>query len=218
MWNDFFLGDVDIIGVDILPECKRFEGGNIRVLVGDQSDDSFLEMLSNQVGELDIIVDDGSHICSHQIATFETLFYKNLKPSGIYFVEDCHTSYRPNYGGGLRRRGSFIEYAKKLCDDVNAWHARNPGLPVTHATQWISAITFASSIVIIEKQQMSAPEVVESGVSEINTEDVFGGGRLGRVLSYLRQFAALRYVVRRNRFLWVTMRKLIDKSNKSNLR
>lgn len=39
-----------------------------------------------------MIVDDGSHIPSHQMASWHYLF-KTLKPGGIYVIEDLHTSY-----------------------------------------------------------------------------------------------------------------------------
>jgi hypothetical protein len=213
MWNDFFQGKVEIFGIDILQECMRFERNNVRIFIGDQSDNSFLEMISSKLGDLDIIIDDGSHIPRHQINTFKLLFFKNLRPGGIYFVEDCHTSYWPGFGGGVRRRGTFIEYAKRLCDDINAWHAANLTLPVTEATQWISRITFASSLVIFEKEQMSAPEVLASGLDKINTEDVFGEGQFGRIFTFLRRFAILRTMVRRNPFLWAAMRRAIHKSD-----
>lgn len=39
--------------------------------------------------ECDIIIDDGSHISSHQILTFNVLWDK-LKIGGLYFIEDIH--------------------------------------------------------------------------------------------------------------------------------
>ena len=55
-------------------------------------------MLKSINSELDIIIDDGSHINEHVIRTFQYLFPK-LKPGGIYVVEDTQTSYRQDYGG-----------------------------------------------------------------------------------------------------------------------
>jgi hypothetical protein len=52
-----------------------------------------------------------------QILTFEYLFLK-LKEGGIYLVEDTHTSYWYNYGGGLKKKSSFIEYSKKIIDSL----------------------------------------------------------------------------------------------------
>jgi hypothetical protein len=209
MWHEYFGGDVDIIGVDILPECKKFETANIKIFIGDQSDVKFLESLSRDIGKVDVIIDDGSHICAHQIRTFEALFYKNLADDGTYVVEDCHTSYHRDFGGGLRRRGSFIEYAKRLGDATNAWYAHCAALPVTDATKWIESVTFASSVVVIQKRPMTCPEVISSGKPQLDFSRTFGEGRLANALEFFRKFSFIRKLVRSNEFLWRLMRRAI---------
>ena len=209
MWNEYFDGDVEIFGADILPECKKLEERNIHILIGDQSDERFLEELSNSIGSVDIIIDDGSHVCSHQIATFEKLFYNNLLSGGYYIVEDCHTSYQHGYGGGLRRKGTFIEYAKELCDAVNVWYAGNSRLPITRASKWIRRVTFESSLVVVEKRAMEAPSSIMSGVTEIETQDIFSDDLYGRLLRRLRSYQSVRFMVRNSPFLWRMMRRAI---------
>jgi hypothetical protein len=57
------------------------------------------------MGGLDIVIDDGSHIASHQRKSFETLF-PLLDPEGIYIVEDLPTAYfRGQFEGGVGHRG-----------------------------------------------------------------------------------------------------------------
>jgi cephalosporin hydroxylase len=209
IWNEFFRGEVEIFGIDILPECQQLEENNINIFIGDQSDIKFLTAVSNKIGHIDLVIDDGSHVSKHQIATFEILFYNNLNVGGFYIVEDCHSSYMPEYGGGLGRRGTFIEYAKDLCDSINAWHAGDKRLHVTEATRWIRRITFESSLVVFEKNKMSAPAVVSTGVEEIDTVNIFGDSAYAPLLRTLRGFAPLRYAIRNNQFLWKLMRKVV---------
>lgn len=45
----------------------------------------------------DIIIDDGSHMVRHVIASFEALF-PYLRRGGLYIIEDLHTSYWKRYG------------------------------------------------------------------------------------------------------------------------
>ncbi|SVE63770.1 uncharacterized protein METZ01_LOCUS516624, partial [marine metagenome] len=39
MWQDYFGNGVQIIGIDINPECKQFEQGNIEIFIGSQDDE-----------------------------------------------------------------------------------------------------------------------------------------------------------------------------------
>jgi hypothetical protein len=126
MWNDYFQGQCTIYGVDINPACKRFESEfpNVKIFIGDQGNVDFLNQIKADVPNIDILIDDGSHINSHVITTFEAL-YSNIVPGGTYLIEDLHTSYWEEYGGGLLRQGTSIEYLKSLIDKVNAKHVRD---------------------------------------------------------------------------------------------
>jgi len=90
----------------------------------DQSNITALENLVEEVGEFDLIIDDGSHRSSDQIISFEFLF-PHLKSGGIYVIEDLHTSYWQGFGGeGDKGRPktsphSITEFLKNLVDQVN---------------------------------------------------------------------------------------------------
>ena len=62
-------------------------------------------------------------------SSFE-LLYEHIHPHGVYMVADAHTCHWDEYGGGLRRSGSFIEYTKNKIDEINAIHSRN-ALPIS---------------------------------------------------------------------------------------
>jgi hypothetical protein len=56
--------------------------------------------------------------------------YSLLADGGIYICEDLHASYWPDYRGGYRRKGTFIEVSKQLIDDMHVdfhswWQRRN---------------------------------------------------------------------------------------------
>ncbi len=87
MWEEFF-PNAEVFGIDIDPQCKSFEGDRRRVFIGDQSDPQFLAEFLNEVGGgLDVVIDDGSHLVEHQLATFEILF-PAMSSHGIYVMED----------------------------------------------------------------------------------------------------------------------------------
>jgi hypothetical protein len=209
MWDAYFDGDATIFGVDILPACKQFEADNIHIYIGDQSDDEFMSRLVADIGSVDAIIDDGSHVSRHQIDTFRRLFYHLLRDGGVYICEDCHTSYWNDYGGGVRRSGSFVEYAKRLCDQLNAWVAKSPQLIVDEATRSIKSISFYSSVIVFEKESISEPRSVASGHATIDLNSPFEQNEFAFLLLPLKQSRFIQSLVRRSPTLWRMMRRLI---------
>jgi hypothetical protein len=94
-WKEFF-PHATIIGVDIQERCLEYAEDRIQIEIGRQEDPAFLSYLKSRY-QPNIIIDDGSHIWEHQIATFEAL-YPTIRPGGMYVVEDLHTSRVQRYG------------------------------------------------------------------------------------------------------------------------
>ena len=63
MWEEYF-PNAEIYGFDIDFKCKKFEQGRIKIIIGDQDNISSLEKIPS---DLDVIIDDGSHVESHVI-------------------------------------------------------------------------------------------------------------------------------------------------------
>ena len=159
MWRRYFGAQATIVGIDIDPECAgRVDPPNV-VRIGSQADPIFLNKVIAEFGPPDVILDDGSHIGSHQQKSFETLFPR-LKDGGLYMIEDMHTSYWPDWEGGYRRKGSAIEYVKRMIDDMHAWyHNRTPATP---ARDDINGIHIYDSVTVIEKCRKSRPGFLEA--------------------------------------------------------
>jgi len=94
-WKELF-PKAHIYGMDISPECKLFENEGFKIVIGDQNKIEDLNSFGNI--QFDVIIDDGSHFNKHIIKSFKHLFFKNLKPGGIYFIEDLGCSYIKDYG------------------------------------------------------------------------------------------------------------------------
>jgi SAM-dependent methyltransferase len=164
MWREYFGSGASIVGVDVNPECLFFQGEAITVLIGDQADRRFLAGLRGRFPKIDIVIDDGGHTMAQQIATFEEL-YPHVQPDGVYLCEDVHTSYWPEYGGGYRREGTFIEYSKALVDRLHAWHSHEPGFAVDGITRSTFALHFYDSILVAEKRPLQPPVHSETGTA-----------------------------------------------------
>ena len=163
MWKDYFGPGARITGVDIEPKCAEFTEEGIDVMIGDQEDRSFLREVAAQVGTVDVLIEDGGHTMAQQINTFEVLWPK-IRNGGVFLMEDLHTSYWSNYGGGYRKTGTFIEYAKDLIDQQNAWHSRDANsFKVDAYTQTIRGMHVYDSIIVFDKAVVEKPTHERTG-------------------------------------------------------
>eukprot|EP00850_Spirogloea_muscicola_P020501 SM000218S06597 [mRNA] locus=s218:64608:65598:- [translate_table: standard] len=189
MWKDYFGPDATVVGVDLDERCRRFDdpARRVRILIGSQANRTFLREVAAAVGPIDILVDDGGHKPDMQIATFEELYPAIRPDGGVYVCEDMHTSYWPAFSGGLRRNGTFVEYAKGLVDRINGfqgamWSSMMPGRSQGHprraavlepddftrstytALFYDSACDVGtSSMLVIEKQLRGEPKLITAG-------------------------------------------------------
>jgi hypothetical protein len=161
MWQRFFGPMAKIVGIDIDPKCQAHEVPGTFVRIGDQSDEKFLQSLIDEFGVPDVVLDDGSHQMDHIAKSFHFL-YPKLPKNGVYMVEDLHTAYWEEYGGGATRPETFINAAKGFIDQLNADHSRAQITPdvITRQTYGIS---FYDSIVVLEKGDVWRKEAVRVG-------------------------------------------------------
>lgn len=153
LWRKYFGPKARIIGIDNNPKCKTFEEEGIEVYIGSQSDRKFLTKLKDTLPKVDVLIDDGGHYMDQQIITFEELF-THVKDEGVYLCEDVHTSYIDQYGGGLKRSGSYIEYTKNFIDQLHAFHSRDlETFKVDGFTRSAYCVHYYDSVVVIEKAQ-----------------------------------------------------------------
>lgn len=89
MWRDFFT-NARIVGVDIDERCTAEQGERIEIIIDDLSIIASLEKL--KALQPAIIIDDASHIWSHQIKSLVTL-WPVLPHGGIFILEDLETSF-----------------------------------------------------------------------------------------------------------------------------
>lgn len=147
-------------------------GEGYEVLKVDQSDPEAVAAVVDRIEQpVHLIVDDGSHVPSHQLSSFSILFEHLLVPGGIYIVEDVETSYWTNgdvYGYptrfGLHTPWSAVEALKLAVDHLNRsclapqdrtlveYSLSIAGLSPT-AVGLISMLTFAQNCVIATRMQ-----------------------------------------------------------------
>ena len=160
MWKHYFGKHAHITGVDIKPRCAKLAEDRVDIVIGDQSDRNFLRDLGKQLGKIDILIEDGGHTMDQQIATFEE-FWPRIRNGGVMAMEDLLTSYKEKYGGGLRKPGTYIEYAKDLIDKMHAWHY--PEMEIDDYTRSIAGMHVYDSIIIFDKAVVTSPTHPRTG-------------------------------------------------------
>jgi Methyltransferase domain len=155
MWRKY-LGDAAILyGIDIDPTCARFDGKAGQVRIGSQDDPAFLASVVDEMGGVDVVLDDGSHVMKHIRASLEALF-PLLEAGGVYMIEDLHTAYWKEYGGSVRRPGNFFHDIKPIIDDMHSWyHDRPSETPALHLQ--VSGVHVHDSIAVLEKAILYPP-------------------------------------------------------------
>ena len=149
-----------IVTLDIRPECKALEADQIAVRIGSQDDEGFLSSVLDEFGAPDIVLDDGSHVMQHVCTTFRTLSSRTARHN-LYMVEDLHTAYMEEYGGGVRAPGSFMEVVKALMDKMHAHYARG-AVEHTETGDSTRGIHVYDSIVALERGQFVSRRSVSS--------------------------------------------------------
>ena len=141
---------------DIDPRCV--------ILIGDQSDPVALDDVVKTVGSTSLIVDDGSHLPSHQLYTFNEWFGTFLKPGGVYIIEDIETSYwvtgslyGNNVNCGIKCEDNLVNiFSSILHQSVNREFVTNVSdqyrIPLQIQAQ-IESITFGYNCIIVHKKK-----------------------------------------------------------------
>ena len=169
MWRKYFGPEARIIGIDLNPIAKDWEKDGFEIFIGDQSSPNFWEKFYQEVGPIDILIDDGGHTNDQQIITSHFAI-QNIKDGGVLIVEDVHTSYFRGFGNPFKY--SFINFASHIVTSINS---RASSLRRAKSNYWsiVYNLGFYESIVVFhinrQKCKIGIP-VSNNGVTK-NAED-----------------------------------------------
>lgn len=161
MWRKYFGKDAIIYGIDIDPSCARLDGISGQVRIGSQDDAAFLESVISEMGGVDVILDDGSHHMNHIRASLNVLFPK-LTDGGIYMVEDLHTAFWKEWGGGYESKSNFFGLISELVNDMHHWY-HLVGMKHPSISSHCPGIHIHDSIAVFEKGKVYEPHRSQIG-------------------------------------------------------
>ena len=135
MWTDYFPRG-EITGIDIAEKRLKLDP-RVKYYQGSQDDPAFLQSICGERGPFDIVIDDGSHVPKHVVASFNLLF-PPLADGGLYVIEDVQTAFWPKFGGSILHGGETMRLARTLIECLN--HAE---IAVVDRAPFISAVRAA---------------------------------------------------------------------------
>ena len=175
MWQDYF-PNARIYGIDIADKTAH-DSNRIKTFKGSQVDYKFLDKVVDAIGQIDIVIDDGSHVNSHIIDTFKYLFPR-LGKDGIYAAEDLQTSYWETYGGNsfcLDRSGSAVNFFKSLIDGLNHKEFINPRYVPSYFDKHIVSMSWYHNLLFLQKgENDEESNIVIGNRFEKQAESVMG--------------------------------------------
>ena len=155
----YFHASSIIFGIDINPNCLNLDTGtNIRI--GDATDKNFLTEIVGEMGGIDLVIDDGSHLSSHQKKTFEILF-PQLSEGGLYIVEDLEHSYLLESKGIPFSPNTFWNQSKRTTELLNNEFRRyKKRFTFKINASELFSIKFYPQIIAFSKGKRSTPSIV----------------------------------------------------------
>lgn len=160
LWREYLGPQAVIFGIDINPGCAAFDGIDGQVRIGSQADAGFLAGVIREMGGVDIVLDDGSHVGRHIRASLDTL-YPLLADDGLYLIEDVHTAYSRRYDGRLSRH-NVMRLLGRLTDDMHHWY-HGKGQRIAATADHLIGLHIHDSIVVLEKGSKAPPAHIQVG-------------------------------------------------------
>jgi len=169
MWEEYF-PRAQLFGVDISPACRQYASDRISILIGDQSRTAFLERLAKKLRPT-IVIDDGSHVWSHQIETLQKLL-PVVRPGGFFVVEDIHTSFGEDYAK-VYGRGSgetAFDYVSRIAESITA--GTRAGAPSddfdAYCRRTVESVQFIKNSAIFRKKAFPQRKYRVRSVAELS--------------------------------------------------
>jgi hypothetical protein len=173
MWRRYLHPESVIVGIDIDPGAAKYDNpaNGVHVRIGGQQDVDFLRGVADEFGPFDVILDDGSHISSHMIGTFQYLFPNALADGGVYLVEDIHANYWRRWRDTTTTFADFTKYLTHAMHAhyrlgkhekyfrVGGWRRRRQ-FKVPFATTIIDRIEIRDSITVVHRKKRTPPRSI----------------------------------------------------------
>lgn len=164
LWHNYFGNDCIIHAIDINPDVMTLNYDfDVDIVLGDQKDPAFWTEYLSHRSKFDVVIDDGGHTMEEQLTTLVNVF-PHLNEGGVLMIEDTHTSYWRDWGGGLNNPNTFIEKSKTLIEFLHRQHIKeiSPNEQLQAIFHDLFCVSFYNSVVVFEKKYSDFAVPVEN--------------------------------------------------------
>jgi hypothetical protein len=139
---------------------ERMDDPRSQILSGDQSNVTFLKVLTETAGSVDIVVDDGSHVPHHMLLSLEKI-WPIVRPGGYYVIEDTETSYYASWSDVMmnplkQERSVYNHFFSLVHNEVN--HEFVGKLANAASLPGLVSVQFGLGIIILRKAEAADSE------------------------------------------------------------
>ncbi len=201
---EFFGSTSRIIGIEKNPKAVELRSLGFEIFIADQESKADLRKVFEEIGPIDVFIDDGGHTAKGQIIS-SLVAAKYVRDGGFIIIEDTHSSFASDFG--MPHKYSFANWVHQLADLMDEAYLVNKGLNDQKSLKKYSAelVEFVShvhevrkfrSMTIFEIRHNSlAPKIVDNmkGSSEFSDSRWIGDNHLLRNLLRVQNFAEWNY-------------------------
>lgn len=204
MWQGFFGPASRIVGIEKNPKAKELRSLGFEIFIADQESIEDLRKVLEEIGPIDVFIDDGGHTAKGQIIS-SLVAAKYVKDGGVIIVEDTHSSFASDFG--MPHKYSFANWVHQVADLMDQAYLVNKGHEIqkTYKKYPNEIIEFVSHIHEIRKfRSMTIFRVRHNSISPKTVDNMKGSteftdsrwnadSRLMRNLLKVQNFAEWRY-------------------------
>jgi hypothetical protein len=204
MWQSFFGSTSRIIGIEKNPKAVELRSLGFEIFIADQESKADLRKVFEEIGPIDVFIDDGGHTAKGQIIS-SLVAAKYVRDGGFIIIEDTHSSFATDFG--MPHKYSFANWVHQVADLMDQAYLVNKGLNDQKSFKKYSAelVEFVSHVHVVTKfrsmtifkirHNSLAPKTVDNmkGSSEFSDSRWIGDNQLMRNLLRVQNFSEWKY-------------------------
>ena len=125
MWQSFFGSTSRIIGIEKNPKAVELRSLGLEIFIADQESKADLRKVFEEIGPIDVFIDDGGHTAKGQIIS-SLVAAKHVRDGGFIIIEDTHSSFASDFG--MPHKYSFANWVHQVADLMDQAYLVNKGL------------------------------------------------------------------------------------------